>query len=51
MAWGVASIEVEEPSDVALKVRLQNLDSMAGVVGTREVRLKKGNNSKIRFVL
>lgn len=50
MGWGVASIEVEEPSYVALKVRLQNLDSMPGVMGTREVHLKKGN-SKIRFVL
>lgn len=48
MDWGVVSTEVEEPSYVALMVRLRNLEPK--VMGTREVRLKKRNN-KIRFVL
>lgn len=48
MGWGMENIEAEEPSCMALTVRLQNLEPR--VLGTREVCLKKRNN-KIRFVL
>lgn len=48
MGCGVESVEVEEPSSVALNVRLQKLDSMPKVTGARKGQ--KQGNRKVRLV-